>query len=99
MELIAPILYSQSSLTWSVEWWGSTRHVGWRVEFGVNSDTTEDTNWFSGMVELVTVDMDFSTTISWTSQRSGLSNTWWVEEDELDTLRHILVIQRQLHHN
>lgn len=48
------------------------------------------------MIELVTIDVYFSTTISWTSERSSLSNSWWVEEDELHTLRNVLVIQCEL---
>jgi len=79
-----------------MEWRRNTRHVRWSVEFGVYSDTTEDTNWLSGMIELVTEDVYFSTTIGWTSKRTSLSNSWWVEEDEFNTIRHILVVQCQL---
>lgn len=99
MESIFSVFNSKSSFTCSVEWWRQATHVGWSVELNVNSDTTKDTDWISSMVEPVTIDMDFSTTISWTSKWSSLSNSWWVEEDEIQTFSHILVVQGQLNLN
>jgi hypothetical protein len=73
--------------------------VRWSHELSINCDTSKDTDWISSVVELVTIDVDISTTIGWTSKRSGLSNSWWVEENEFHTISNILVVQSQLQWN
>jgi len=99
MELIFPILDDHGNLSRLVVWWRNT-HQMWRAhELSIDCDTTEDTDWFSNVIELLTIDMYFSTTIGWSSKRSGLSNAWWVEENEFKTISNILVVQSQLHHN
>ena len=99
MELIFSILDDHGNLSWLVIWWGYAHQVGRAHEFSINCDTSKDTDWFSNVIELLTIDMYFSTTIGWSSKRSSLSNSWRVEENELQTISDILVVQGQLHHN
>lgn len=70
--------------------------MGWSVEFDIYCDTSEDTDWVSRVVEPVTIDMNFSSTIGWSSKWIGLSNSWWVEEDEFQSFGNVLVVQSQL---
>jgi hypothetical protein len=73
--------------------------MGWSHEFGSDSDTSEDANWVSGVVELGTIDLHVSSTGDWTSQWSDLRKSWWVEENEFETISDILVVEGKLKHD
>lgn len=73
--------------------------MSWSHEFGGHSNTTDDANWVSLVVEFGTIDLNFSSTGNWTSQWSDLRKSWWVEENEFKTLSHILIVQRKLELN
>ena len=92
VESVLSILNNHGGLSSLMEWWGYARQVRWGQKLSINCDTSKDTDWISSVVELVTIDVDFSTTIGWSSKRSGLSNSWWVEEYEFHTISDILVV-------
>jgi len=81
VESVLSILNNHGGLSSLMEWWRYARQVRWGQKLSINCDTSKDTDWISSVVELVTIDMDFSTTIGWSSKRvasvipGGLKNT------------------------
>ena len=61
-----------------------------------NSNTTKDANWITGVIELCTVHIDFGATGDGTTQRGDLRQTRWIEENEFESIRDILIVERQL---
>jgi hypothetical protein len=86
MESILSILDSESGFSGFIEWRSNAAEMSWSHEFSCDSDTSEDANWVSCMIELGTIDVNNSSTGNWASQWSHLRKTWWVEEDELKSL-------------
>lgn len=99
VESVLSVLDGKSGLSSLVEWWSDATQVGWTQEFGSDSNTSEDANWVSGMVEFGSKYIHYGSTGNWTSQWSNFRKTWWVEEDELKTISHILVVQGKLKEN
>jgi hypothetical protein len=67
----------------------------WVHELGINCVAAKYAYWVTCMIELGTINVDNSSARRRSSQRRHLRKTWWVEENELEGIRNILIVKTQ----